>query len=195
MLYAYNGTMVDLELLYQRHEFEEVSMLLARAIALARKKPELSWFDVQDELKIGFGEAKIIWDWLVDEHGATPRLSEHWVRAGRTYVLNNPFPTLEDMAIKVNIGERRAYGIMQELEKRGLIKIQSDFTFERTRRMANFADLVRQMKTVGTKYNGRCEPQLLVRTLYVDPITAVRLSQYGEENLGLVWKERQKDLL
>ena len=61
--------------------------------------------------------------------------------------------------------------------------------------MATFADLVRQLKRVGTKYNGRCEPQLLVRTLYVDPITAVRLSQYGEENLGLVWKERQKDLL
>jgi len=187
--------MIDLELLYQNYEFEEVSMMLARALALARRKPQLSWFDIQDELKIGFGEAKIIWDWLVDEHGATPRVSEHWIRAGRAYVLNNPFPTLEDMAIKMAIGERRAFFIMQELEKRGLIKIQSDFSFERTRRMASFGDLVRQLRRVGVKYNGRCEPQLLVRTLYIDPITAVRLSQYGEENLGLVWKERQKDLL
>ena len=187
--------MIDLEHLYQHYDFEEVSMMLAQALALARKKPQLSWFDIQDELKIGFGDAKIIWDWLVDEHGATPNVSEHWVRSGRAYVLNNPFPTLEDMAIKMSIGERRAFFIMQELEKRGLIKIQADFSFERSCRMSSFADLVRQVKRVGTKYNGRCEPQLLVRMLYVDPVTAVRLSQYGEENLGLVWKERQKDLM
>lgn len=61
--------------------------------------------------------------------------------------------------------------------------------------MASFDDLVRQMQRVGKKYRGRCEPELLVRTLYVDPFTALRLAQYGEEHCGLRWKGRPKELI
>ncbi|MEN9561417.1 MAG: hypothetical protein RIQ56_690 [Candidatus Parcubacteria bacterium] len=186
--------MTDLETLYQRYPLEEVSSMLARALAFARTKPLVSWSDIQHELRIRFGDAKIILDWLVDEHGATPVVSTHWLRAARRYVLNNPFPTLEDMALKLDIGERRTFFVMQELERTGFIKIQSDFSFERTCRMSTFSDLVRQVRQVGKKYKGRCDPQLLLRTMYIDPMTAVRLSQYGEEHLGFVWKARQKDL-
>jgi hypothetical protein len=62
-------------------------------------------------------------------------------------------------------------------------------------RMASFDDLVRQMKRVGKKYRGRCEPELLVRTLYIDLCTAMRLAQYGEEHCGLRWKGRPNHLL
>ena len=61
--------------------------------------------------------------------------------------------------------------------------------------MSSFDDLVRQMKRVGKKYRGRCEPELLVRTIYVDLGTAIRLAQYGEEHCGLRWKGRPKELL
>jgi hypothetical protein len=51
------------------------------------------------------------------------------------------------------------------------------------------------MKRVAKKYRGRCEPELLVRTPYVDLVTALRLAQYGEEHLGLRWKRRPTELI
>lgn len=56
--------------------------------------------------------------------------------------------------------------------------------------MTNFKGLVRQLKVMGKRFRGRCEPELIEQILYVDPMTAVRLSQYAEEHLGLYWKNK-----
>ena len=182
--------MIDISRLHRHRTPDEVLLLLARASTLAKKRPELKWRDLQDTLQIGYGEANLILDWLADHHAAEPVISNHWIRCGRTYTLNNFFPTLVDMANMLDLGERRAFLVMHALEKRNIIRIRTDFSFERIGRMASFADLVHQMKVVANKYRGRCEPELLTRTMYIDWITAVRLAQYGEENLGLRWKNR-----
>ena len=113
------------------------------------------------------------------------------------YVLNNPCPNLVEMGTMLRIGERRAFLVMLALEEheKGVIRIKEDFSFERRIRMSSFDDLVRQLKRVAKKYRGRCEPELPLRTLYIDLVTAVRLAQYGEEHMGLRWKRRPKELL
>ena len=63
------------------------------------------------------------------------------------------------MAAMLKIGDRRAFALMMALERKGVIRIQQGFSFERRIRMASFDDLVRQMKRVGKKYRGRCEPR------------------------------------
>ncbi len=182
--------MANIERLYQFRSVEEVSLILAKALELATKKPDLGRLDIQSELNVGGDESFIIWDWLADQNLAKPRLSNHWIRYGRLYVLNNPFPDLTEMGAQLKIGERRSYLVMQALEKKGIIRIRPDFSFERLRPMTSFAGLAKQMKRVAKKYRGRCEPELLVRTLFIDFATALRLSQYGEEQLGLRWKGR-----
>lgn len=186
--------MAGIEKLYIDREPEEVAFLLAKAHALATEKGDPGCYGIQTELQVGYEEATIIHDWLVDNHKAEAKISNHWIRSGRAYVLNNPFPTLGDMARVLKIGERRAFLIMSALVKKRIIRIRIDFSFERLDRMASFTDLVRQMKVVAKKYRGRCEPQLLVRTLHVDLVTAFRLAQYGEENLGFRWKSRMREL-
>lgn len=186
--------MAGIERLYRHREPEEVAFLLARAHALATEKGDPGWQGIQSELKVGSEEAAIIHDWLADNHKAEAKISNHWVRSGRAYVLNNPFPTLSDMARVLKIGEKRAFLIMHALVKKRIIKIKSDFAFERVDRMASFTDLVRQMKVISKKYRGRCEPALLVRTMHVDLVTAFRLAQYGEENLGYRWKDKMREL-
>lgn len=186
--------MADLARLYRHRPVEEVSMLLTRALMLAKDNPKLDWGDIQNTLKIGAEEASIILDWLADKNEAEPHISTHWIRCGRAYVLNNPFPNLVDMAKALEIGERRAFLIMLALEKKKLLRITQDFSFERLRPMSTFMDLVRQMKPIAKKYRGRCEPTLLMRTLYIDPMTAMRLAQYGEETLGYRWKKRPQQL-
>jgi len=187
--------MADIEKLYNHRKPEDVLMLLVQASSMAKKNRELGWSDIQNTLHIGAGEAVIILDWLADNNEAHPKISKHWVRAGRAYVRNNPLPSLATMAWMLEVGERRAFLIMQELERRKLIRIKEDFTFERVGRMASFNDLVRQMKVVAKRFHGRCEPSLLIRTLYIEPYTATRLAQYGEECLSLRWKNRPKDML
>jgi hypothetical protein len=191
----YNMSMASLEILYLHRSEEEVTKLLARARELVKEKQQINWHDVQTALVIGAEEAYAIVDWLVDNHEAQPHISAHWIRCGRTYVLNNPLPNLIDMTKMLKIGEGRTFSIMQILEKKNVIRIKHGFGFEVQGRMSSFADLVRQMKRVAKKYRGRCEPELLVRTMFVDPVTALRLSQYGEESLGLRWKNRPKELL
>lgn len=186
--------MADLRNLYKNRSADEVVLLLAQATLLAQKKSKINWYDIQNELKVGAQEAYIIFDWLADKHEAEPHISNHWIRCGRAYLLNNPFPTLADMAKSLRVGERRAFLIMIALEKRGLLSIKQDFAFERKGRMSSFKDLVRQMQRVAKKYGGRCEPQLLIRTLYIDPMTATRLAQYGEEHLGMIWRHRPSEL-
>jgi hypothetical protein len=102
----------------------------------------------------------------------------------RKYVLNNPSPSLIGMMEYVRIGQQSAFKIMIELERRGVIKIRSDFTFERLKASSE-DDLIRQMKQVARKYRNRCEPELLTRIMYVDEATARRLSEYGTRELGL----------
>ena len=108
--------------------------------------------------------------------------------------MNTPFPSLEEMAKTLGTGDRRAYAIMLELERRRVVRIGTDFEMLRIKRMSRWSDLVRQLKWVSKKYGGRCDASLLMRILYVDAMTAVRLAQYGEENLGLVWKDRPRKL-
>jgi hypothetical protein len=186
--------MADIQRLYIHRTADEVVLLLAQASLFAQKKPKINWYDIQNELKVGAEEANIIFDWLADKNEAEPHISNHWIRCGRSYALNNPFPGLTGMASALRVGERRAFLIMKALEKKGLFSIRSDFTFELKRRMSTFKDLVRQMERIAKKYCGRCEPQLLIRTLFIDPMTATRLAQYGEENLGLRWKGRPREL-
>jgi hypothetical protein len=186
---------VDIQKLYLHRTPEEVIFLLAKASNLAKEKPALNWYEIQNELKIGAQEAYLIFDWLADQHATEPFISTHWLRCGRTYVLNNPFPSLAGMSEMLRVGERRSYLIMQELERKGLIRIKPDFGFDRVGRMSSFKDLIRQLKVIAKKYRGRCEPVLLIRKMYIDPVTALRLAQYGEENLGLRWKDRERVLM
>jgi hypothetical protein len=187
--------MADIRKLYQYHEAADVILLLARASTLAKERPEIKIYDFQTELKVGFEEASIIYDWIADQYDTEAFISDYRIRSGRRYVRNNPFPSLSDMADKLKLGERRTFLIMQALEKKGIIKIKEDFSFERVGRMASFDDLVEQMKWVGHKYRGRCEPSLLMRLMFLDQVTALRLAQYGEEHLGLIWKNRPKNWL
>ena len=162
---------------------------------LAKERPELTLLELQRALRLGYGEATVLFDWLADTHVAAGHISNHWIRCGRAYVLNNPCPNLVEMGTMLKIGERRAFLVMLALEKKGAIRIKEDFSFERRIRMSSFDDLVRQMQRVAKKYRGRCEPELLVRTLYIDLVTALRLAQYGEEHRGMRWKRRPKELL
>ncbi len=169
--------------------------MLAHASAKAKEDPDLKFTDFQEELHVGYPIAVAVVDWLADTRQIKASISNHWIRRGRQYVLNNLFATLEGMSEALGMGAERSFLVMQALEKKKIIRIADDYTFERVGRAASFDDLVRQMKVVGKKYHGRCDPALLVRQLLVDPITAFRLMQYGEEHLGLRWRHRPKHLL
>ena len=179
--------MVDLSGLRKNYDPDTFTMLLSRAIKMAEEDAGLKCIDLQNGLKIGYSTAQTILDWLADNRKIEPKISTHWLRAGRIYVQNNLIPSLQNMIKQMDIGERRAYSLMMELEKRGVIKIQNEFEFLRVKPMASFADLVRQMKKFAKKYNGRCEPTLLARVMYIDLVSAYRLAQYGEENFGYKW--------
>ena len=173
---------------------EEVTLLLAQVLTSSKDKPRVSCLAIQNEFKISTTEAEVIFDWLADGGQVEPQISKHWIRCGRRYVLNNPIPDLSDMGRKLGVGERRAFLIMLALEKRKIIHIKENFEFDRRKPMATFNDLIKQMKQVAKKYRGRCELTLLARILYLDPITAFRLAQYGQENLGLLWRSRPPEL-
>jgi hypothetical protein len=184
--------MRDIRKLLAYHSFEEWVSILGRATEFAEKNPEAQWIDFQNHLKIGAEEAFIIQDWLADHLRVKPRISNHWIRCGRLYVLNNMFPSVFGMMERLRIGEQTAFQIMFALQKKGVIKILSDFSFERQKASTD-EDLVRQLKRVAKKYRGRCEPSLLMRILYLDEGTAKRLSEYGAKELGLrpaKWRNR-----
>lgn len=73
---------------------------------------------------------------------------------------------------------------MNELEREGIIKIRSAFTLEQVK-VSSENDLIRQMKRFAKQYRNRCEPELLMRMMYVDEVTARRLLEYGARELGL----------
>jgi hypothetical protein len=119
-------------------------------------------------------------------------MSKHWVRCGRTYVLNNPNPTLFGMTERLCVGWRTAHAILLELQKKGLIRIKDDLSFVRLRPKATKSGLIKQVKSIGMKYRGRCEPELLTRKMYIDIETATQLSEYGKRKLGLTRKYNER---
>ena len=163
--------MATLEPLYKYRPVEEVALLAAHALQLAKERPGLKLMELQNTLRLGYNEAVALFDWLADNHAVEPHVSNHWLRCGRAYVRNNFYTSLAHMAATLKIGDQRAFALMMALERRGMIRIQQGFSFERQIRMAAFDDLVRQMRHVGKKYRGRCEPELLVR-LYGSPSMA-----------------------
>jgi hypothetical protein len=166
-------------------------MLLNQAIELAKSNPNLHWGDIQNTLKIGYKGAVIIHDWLCDEYLAEPKLTNHRIQRGRIYTLNTPHPSLEDMAEKMGIGRRKAFLILIELQKKGLVGIKPDLTFKRLRPSCNEEELLKQVKVWGKKYRGRCEPELLMRLMYIDYRTARRISNVAIAKLGLGRKKGQ----
>lgn len=190
----YSSMQRALEKILSRRGPEATERILSAARQLAESGTSFSIMSLQRTLRIGYDDAVAVHDWLVDQHAADPTLSNHIIRCGRRFVMNNPFPTLEGLAMALDIGDRRAYAIMLELERRNIIRIGLGFRLERVKRMSAWADLVRQLEWVAKKYKGRCEPELLQRILYLDMFTAVRLAQYGEEHLGLTWKNCPREL-
>lgn len=166
----------------------KVYELLEAALQTAQTRAHITPQSLQRALKIRYREALVIHDWLTDQHLAEPTLSTYLIRSARRFVQNNPFPTLEGMALALDVGDRRAFALMLALERRGVIRIGAGFVLLRTKRMSSWNDLTRQLAQVRKTYGNRCEPELLQRVLYVDMVTAIRLAQYGEEQLGLTWK-------
>src|SRR2546423_1585342 len=98
--------------------------------------------------------------------------------------MNNVLPSLAEMMERIRFGRRTALEVMYELQNRGVVRVRPDFTFEKLITSTE-RDFIRQLTRVAKKYRGRCEPELLMRILYVDAVTAQRLSQYGATELGL----------
>ena len=109
---------------------DKTMKLLVDATELAERKPEVGWGDIQEELKVGASAAFAIMDWLADNHKAQWKVTNHWVRAGRTYVLNNPAPRLEEMATFLRVGEQRSVAIMNALMKKKLITVNTNYFFQ-----------------------------------------------------------------
>jgi hypothetical protein len=178
---------------YRNRSVEQCLELLDRAAKIAEENPDTYWREIQDRLAIGYEEACIIIDWLADNYEITePRMSEHWVRCGRLYVKNNAFPSLAEMMERIRLGRRTALQVMYELQNRGVIRVRLDFTFEKMITSTE-RDFIRQLTRVAKKYRGRCEPELLMRVLYLDVAAAQRLSEYGATELGLrpkKWRNR-----
>ena len=172
---------------------EELTAILRKAYLVAKViGDKCTANDLQDNLGIGYEAALAIHDLFSDRSIIDPAISNHWVRCGRAYALNNISPSLAGMADALAMGGRRAFLVMLELERRKVIYSRSDFSFAHHKRMASFDDLLRQMKVLAKKYNGRCDPELLVRRMFVDETTAFRLAQYGEEHLDLRWKRQSQ---
>jgi hypothetical protein len=119
--------MASLEPIYQSRPAEEVAILITRASLLAQEKPELTLYELQSALRLGYGEATVLFDWLADTHVAAGHISTHWIRCGRAYVLNNPCPNLVEMGAMLKIGEKRAFLVMLALEEKGVMRIKEDF--------------------------------------------------------------------
>jgi hypothetical protein len=176
--------MLNLKALLRYRSLEHCIVLLYQAAKIAEDHPDASWMDFQNQLGIGAEEAAVIQDWLADQYRVQPRMSEHWVRCGRLYVKNTALPSLGDMMERIRLGRRTALQVMYALQQRGVIRVRPDFTFEKLITSSE-RDFIKQLTRVAKKYRGRCEPELLMRILYVDEVTAQRLSAYGAAELGL----------
>lgn len=190
--WLYTVGMSDALALYKWFEPEKVQELLAQAQILAQSDPELGWYKIQSQLEVGQQAAVVILDWLADKGFVKITITNHWIRAGKTYARNNIAPNLAEMQDSLRVGEQRALAIMRALVQKRVIEVTPEFDFVLIKRAATFADLVRQLKIVAKRYRGRCEAQLLMRVMFIDPITATRLAQYGEEYLGLYWKNKKR---
>ncbi len=184
--------MADTSKLFEIYTEQQVNSILNRAIKLAQENPKLNWLDIQKAFSTGYGPACIIQDWLSDEYLTQPRVSKHWIRCGKIYVLNNSNLTLFGMTERLKTGWRSAHAILLELQKKGLIRIKDDLSFVRLRPRATKSGLIKQVKSIGKKYRGRCEPELLARKMYIDIETATQLSEYGRRKLGLTRKYMER---
>lgn len=186
------GEKRDILLLYSTRGLEKTIWLLNEALKIAEKDPKANWRKIQDELKIGYGEACIIIDWLADNDKTEARISNHWIRSARIYVMNNKHSSLEEMQERLKLGYKSAFRIMIELQKKELIAIKPDFSFYRKKPGSTRENFISQIKKFAKKYRGRCEPELLMRTMYLDYETALNWAEYGKYELGFVWRGRWK---
>jgi hypothetical protein len=184
--------MPDLSLLYEQHGADDTIYLLNRALEMAETNPSITFDDLQKSLSISTPAAYVIVDWLADNFKTAPRMSNHWIRCARMYVVNNTDTSLEDLTTKLNVGNRTAFQLMLALEKKGYIKILSDFTFERIKNGTDRVGFERQIKKFAKKYRGRCEPELLQRLLYIDYDTAFKWAEHGRDTMGFIWRGRWK---
>ena len=185
--------MPDLSLLYKLYGADKTVNLLNRALEMSETNPSITWIEIQNKLHVGAAASYVLVDWLADNFKTRPRISNHWIRCARMYVVNNKESSLEEMSNRLKVGNRTAFQIMLILEKKGYIKILSDFKFERIKKGTDMAGFERQIKKFAKKYRGRCEPELLVRVLYVDYDTAFKLAEHGRDKLGFVWRGEWKN--
>lgn len=184
--------MPDLSLLYKLYGADKTIHLLNRAVEMTETNPSITWIEVQNRLHVGAESSYVIVDWLADNFKTRPRMSNHWVRCARMYVVNNKETSLEEMSSRLKVGNRTAFQIMLTLEKKGYIKILSDFKFERVKKGTDMTGFERQIQKFARKYRGRCEPELLERLLYIDYDTAFKLAEHGRDTLGYVWRGKWK---
>ncbi len=185
--------MPDLSLLYRLYGAGKTVSLLNRAVEMTEINPSISWIEVQDTLHVSANASYVIVDWLADNFKTRPRMSNHWLRCARMYVMNNEEISLHEMTSRLNVGNRTAFQFMLALEKKGYIKILPDFKFERTRKGTDMTGFEQQIKKFAKKYRGRCEPELLERLLYVDYEKAFMLAEHGRNVLGFAWRGRWKE--
>lgn len=184
--------MPDLSLLYEQYGVDKTMNLLNRALEMTETNPSVTWIEIQNNLHVSNVASYVLIDWLADNFKTRPRISNHWIRCGRVYVMNNEETSLQEMSSRLNVGNRTAFCVMLELEKKGHIKIISDFRFERIKNGTTTSGFDRQIKRFAKKYRGRCEPELLMRTLYIDYDKAFKLAEHGRDNLGFVWRGKWK---
>lgn len=185
--------MANLKRLYRAYGIESTVLLLNRAAKFAEGKDDVSIIDVQNELHCGYDNAVLVTDWLQDNFKTSPKLSNHWIRCGRMYCMYNEYISLADMTEKLHVGDRRAYAIMLELVRRKIIRITTDFAFERIKTAATLPDFERAIHRYAKKYRGRCEPELLERVLYISYDKACMLAEHGRDNMGYVWRGKWKN--
>lgn len=184
--------MSDTRKLFEIYGQEKALYFLDQAIHLAKINPQIDWVKLQKAFGIGYEPACIIHDWLGDGYLTEPRVTNHWKRRVKAYIMNNQSPTLVGIVEKLKIGYRTSSLILVELQKKGLVDIKIDMSFIRLCPKATRAQLIQQLKVYGKKYRGRCEPELLMRLMYVDSDTAKWLSEYGFRKLGFKRKYRER---
>ena len=163
----------------------EASDTLVQALELHKKNPNITPWTLQADLDLGWSKAWLVYDWLVDNSLVEPRITKNLIRNARAYTLNNFQPNLKEMALFLRVRDRTASRLMIELQRRKIIRVRTDFSFERIKPAATFENLVRQMLVVAGKYRTRCDVPLLMRTMFIERDRAVVLSVYGATRLGL----------
>lgn len=182
--------MQDLSLLYKLYGADKTIHLLNRAVEMTETNPSITWIEVQNRLHVGAESSYVIVDWLADNFKTRPRMSSHWIRCARMYVLNNRETSLEEMSSRLKVGNRTAFQIMLTLEKKGYIKILSDFKFERVKKGTDMAGFERQIQkfaknievAVNQSYSKDFCILIMILLLNLLNMEEIRSDMCGEEN-------------